>query len=477
MRMMLYHSLLHERDDMQQEKTGEIMSKAVQDVDLCVEGMRKVTTEIFDTGVLMLSYFLALMSYDPWMTLCAGVFIPFSMIIAEKMKKIVARINQKARAQSAQVAVLTVDQADHAALYRILGREKANLETFDRALSQLEKDMIAAEVLENAMQPLYNAIALTGMMVVLTMGTERVLAGTFSVGDFSAVVTMFIALALKASKASKLFNTFQKASVSWKRIQPALKPPAEEESEAETDPLVCDLVVRNLSFGYPDQKKLIEGLSFEAHAGQIIGVTGPIACGKSTLGRLLEGSLSYEGSIQLDGKELRDLNEAQRARQIARQAHDPQLFSWTIEENIRLDALGDLSLALEQAALENDLKTMPLGVKTLVGFDGNALSGGQQARIALARTLYRKSPIIILDDPFSAVDSKTERDLIGRLREDFPDSIIFLISHRLAYFYQLDQVLLFNGEGKFLIRSHEELMEISDLYRELVLSQSGKEQQ
>ena len=139
--------------------------------------------------------------------------------------------------------------------------------------------------------------------------------------------------------------------------------------------------------------------------------------------------------------------------------------------------MGDLSLALEQAALENDLKTMPLGVKTLVGFDGNALSGGQQARIALARTLYRKSPIIILDDPFSAVDSKTERDLIGRLREDFPDSIIFLISHRLAYFYQLDPVLLFNGEGKFLIRSHEELMEISDLYRELVLSQSGKEQQ
>lgn len=470
MRMMIYNHLIHEEFSMlQKESSGDLMIKAVQDVDLCVEGMRKVTTEVFDTGVLMLSYFVALFVYDWKMTLLACLSIPLSLLVAERMKKMIVAAVKKARQQSSHVADLAFDAIEHDSLYRILGQQSKNLQQFDDALMLMKKKTIKAELLENTMQPVYNIIAMAGLAVVFFFGVNNVFVGIWSVGTFSACITMFIALALKASKAGKLFNSFQKAKVSWQRIQPYLKDYVSQTEEVKTKETVEGLRVTDLSFTYPNRNEpVFENCSFVAHRGEIIGITGPVACGKSTLGWALQGLAPYQGKILIDGVELSSIATGKRASLLGYFSHQPQLFNQSIQENIQFGESGSIESVLKQVAFEQDLAMMPDRENTQVGHRGFALSGGQQARIALARTLFRQPPILVLDDPFAAVDKNTEALIFEQLKEIAKDAIVILISHRLTYFDLLNQVILMHEEGTIETGTHAALLKKSTLYKELV---------
>ena len=146
--------------------------------------------------------------------------------------------------------------------------------------------------------------------------------------------------------------------------------------------------------------------------------------------------------------------------------HDSQLLSDTIYNNITLGDGGDIMQVLHDVCFEEDLKSMPDGIHTLVGNSGIRLSGGQQARLALARALYHNGGILVLDDPFSAVDQKTEREIIRNIKEHYKDSMILLISHRVACFEQADQVILVK-DGRALCKTHEGLLKTSAAYHAL----------
>ncbi len=450
MRRMLYHSVMR-RDlaALSAEHEGDLLNKVVGDVDLCVEGLRKVITEIFDTGVLMGGYLIAMLAADWRITLPACVCIPLAMWIAERLKGVIVRWGREARAQSSAVAQQTYSDLEHMLLYRVDGVLPLRQRAYDDALAALEQKSVRANVLENSMQPVYNAISLLGVWAVLVLGGRKVLASGWTVGDFTAYLTMFAALALKASKAAKLFNSFQKAAVSWQRIQPYFTPYQPDDTADAPDPDASGLICRDLCYRSPDaQTDLLHNVSFSARPGEIIGVTGPVACGKSTLGLMLAGAANYEGQAVLNGHALGTLTPFARSRRVSYLGHTPQLLSDTIAHNITLGDAGDLTQVLEDVCFSEDLAAMPDGADTLVGNGGVRLSGGQQARIALARTLWRKTPLVILDDPFSAVDMETERRILANLRTHYADRIFVILSHRLAAFPTLDRIVyLENGHA------------------------------
>ncbi|MEG1783165.1 MAG: ATP-binding cassette domain-containing protein, partial [Oscillospiraceae bacterium] len=234
------------------------------------------------------------------------------------------------------------------------------------------------------------------------------------------------------------------------------------------------LSVDNLSFSYPDtEEKVIKDISFSAQGGEIIGVTGPVACGKSTLGLALGGLYAYGGSIKLNGVELSDFSQYEVSRRISVLSHTPQLLSESIYANITLGDEGDITPVLNQVSFQKDLETMPEGINTLVGSSGVKLSGGQQARVALARALYHNSPLIILDDPFASVDIKTETEIIENLRLKGENSIIILISHRLSVFPKTDKVIFINGDGKMSQGTHSELLKSCEGYKNIYTLQLG----
>ncbi|BCN29204.1 ABC transporter ATP-binding protein [Anaeromicropila herbilytica] len=465
MRLMIYNNIMNKStSELDNENTGNLMTRAISDVDLCVEGMRKFTTEVFDTGVLMIAYLISMLTYDVRITVLSMIFVPVAMFIAEKLKSIIYKYSKDYRTKSSEVADITYDIIENSMLYRVTGMEVENKAKYKNELKDLQDKAIKANILENSMQPVYNVIAMLGINMVIYLGGTKVIHGGWTVGVFSTYVAMFTAVAVKASKAAKLFNSVQKSQVSWKRIKPYLTEYKTKDTSSNMNNNTT-LTVKNLSFSYEKgRENIIEDISLEARKGEIIGVTGSIASGKSTLGVSLTGLYPYLGSIKIDGKELKDYSEYEKSQMISYLGHRPQLLSDTIYNNITLGSVQDISSVLEEVCFDTDMQAMPHGQNTLVGNSGIKLSGGQQARIALARALLNKSKIIILDDPFSAVDMKTEEKIIENIKNNYKDSLIILISHRLAIFNRINNIILLKNNKTADYGTHQELMKNSEIY-------------
>ena len=474
MKRVLYGNLLHtSREELERAGTGNLMTRAISDVDACVEGMRKFTTEVFDTGVALAAYFVLLLVYDWRLALLTGLFPPVAFFLAERMKKPVSRCAAVYKESAGRLNGATLERISGAVTYRVFGLEENRDRAYEDCLADYERKAAAANLWENTLPPLYQVVSMLGAVLILWLGGKNV-AGTgwasWDIAAFTAFLTCFTKLSVKTSKAAKLFNSVQKAQVSWKRIKPLLKD-VEEAPELPPAP-AAELEVSGLGFAYPGGSEVLKHISFTAEPGQIIGVTGPVACGKSTLGKAFLCELPYTGSIRFGGRELRDMTEAERASVVGYLGHQPELLSATVKENVLLGTDGPASPWLAASCLTEEVAAMPQGEDTAVGSGGVRLSGGQQARLALARTLRHKRPLLILDDPFSAVDMTTEGEIMEHLRALVGDSIILLLSHRLDRFPELDGVLWME-RGTVLAGSHQELMETCPAYTSLYNAQKG----
>ena len=485
MRLTLYDGMLHQNmEEFEKENPGNVMTCAVADVDLCVEGMRKFTTEVFDTGVLMVSYIVMLLWYDAKVTLLSVGFIPLAMFLAEKLKHVVYRYTRAYRNKSSEMADITNDRIDNAMLYRIHGADRESGKKYEKQVAECQKMAVRAYILENSLQPVYSVIAMAGIVIFLWQGGRHVLAGELSIGNFTACITIFSAMAVKAGKASKLINSMQKAQVSWQRLKPYLgsyqnaenKPDEIHVYSPQPKNQKMSIKVKDLSFGYEGQENnTLQNISFTAESGEVIGITGPVASGKSTLAKVLTGWYAYEGHIWINEKELSSYGEYERGQIMAFTGHDPELFSDTIRTNITWGEHKNVSEFLKEVSFEKDLEGMKEGVETQIGNGGIRLSGGQQARISLARALAEDRKIMILDDPFSAVDSKTEKEIMKNIRENHRDSILIMVSHRLSSFPEADRIIVLNKSGIPEYGTHQELLVRSELYRELYERQGGAE--
>lgn len=476
MKGILYGNLVAKsRASLREEGEGDIITKAILDVDDCVEGMRKFTTELFDTGVALIAYSGMLLWYDWHLALLCMIFPAISYAIAEKMKNIVQRTREAYKKQSALLSAETLDRAENAITYRVFGCESKRKMAYEENLDIFEKTAVKANIWSVLMPPIYRIISMTGVLLILFFGQKNILGEgwySWNIATFTTFLSCFVKLSVKSSSAAKLFNAVHKAQVSWKRICPLMHPAKKKEDGVLGES--GELCVKHLAFTYPDGKKVLEDISFYARPGEIIGITGTVASGKSTLGKTFLCEYPYEGSICYAGKEWRNLKEEDRRRMVGYLGHDPELFCDTIENNIKLGEEKDFMPYLKAVFLDQEVDEMEAGAKTLIGTGGIRLSGGQVQRLSLARTLYYKRPLMILDDPFSALDKKTEKEIFENLRHMTTDSIVFVISHRLYLFPDMDQVLWLE-HGCIQAGPHDELMKTVPEYAKLYQTQNGGE--
>lgn len=474
MKRILYGSLIHKsRTELEEEGTGNVLTKAILDVDDCVEGMRKFTTEIFDTGVALAAYAGMLLWYDWRLALLCMLFPPISFIVAEKMKIQVQRSGAAYKEQSGILSAATLDRAGNAITYRVFGCEEERRDAYEQNLNDYEKSAVRANIWNSVMPPIYRIISMTGVFFILYFGGRNVLGSGWTKWDVAAFATFlacFTKLSVKSSSAAKLFNAVHKAQVSWKRIRPLMKM-VEEEEPCKVQQ-AGEIEVSHLNFAYPVGNRILEDVSFTAEPGQIIGITGPVACGKSTLGKAFLCEYPYEGSIRFQNKELREMEDRERTGIVGYLGHDPELFNDSIENNILMGEKEDIQKLLKMVCFEKEVEEMEEGIHTRVGSGGVRLSGGQAQRLALARTLCHKKPVLILDDPFSALDRRTEEEIFAHLREMAKDCVVLLISHRLYLFPQMDQVLWME-KGRVMTGTHEELLRKQPDYAAIYQAQEG----
>lgn len=473
MKGILYANLVRQsRAALEKEGAGELMTKAISDVDDCVEGMRKFTTEVFDTGVALAGYAVMLLVYDWRLAILGLLFTPVSYVCAAGMKKPVQRAGAAYKKAAGALSSATLDRARNAVTYRIYGCEEARMEKYEEALNTYEKTAVRNNVWQSALPPLYLAASEAGTLFILWFGAKNVLGTGWNHWDIAAFTTFlscFTKLVVKSSKVAKLFNAVQKAEVSWKRIRPLMKTP--EQLDALQIPAAQDVTLKELAFSYGEEP-VFSGLSLTAHPGDIIGITGPVACGKSTLGRVFLCEAPYQGSVCFGGRELSALTPRQIAATVGYLGHDPELSADTVQNNVLCGSEQDAMPWLAAAALKEEVLAMEKGTETVIGSGGTRLSGGQAQRLALARTLAHPRPVLVLDDPFSALDRSTEDAIFAELQAYARDKVVFLISHRLYHFPQMQQIIFMEG-GRTTVGTHEELMTAVPVYRQLYESQTG----
>ena len=472
MKGILYANLVRQsRTALEQEGAGELMTKAISDVDDCVEGMRKFTTEVFDTGVALAGYAVMLLVYDWRLALLSLLFTPVSYFCVAWIKKPVQQAGAAYKKAAGALSAATLDRAQNAVTYRIYGCESAREARYEDALRTYEKTAVRSNVWQSALPPLYLAVSGTGTLFILWFGAKNVLGtgwNTWDIAAFTTFLSCFTKLTVKSSKVAKLFNAVQKAEVSCKRIRPLMKSP--EELPPLTVPAPADVTLENLSFAYGDTP-VFSGLTLTAHPGDIIGVTGPVACGKSTFGRVFLCEVPYGGSAKFGEKEFSALTPRQIAATVGYLGHDPELSADTIQNNVLCGDEQDAMPYLGAVALEGEVQAMENGPDTVIGSSGTRLSGGQAQRLALARTLAHPRPVLVLDDPFSALDRSTEDTVFANLQSYAKDKVVFLISHRLYHFPQLQRVI-FMEDGRTAVGTHAELMASEPVYRQLYENQT-----
>lgn len=414
-----------------------------------------------------------------------------------KNEKMIQRTGAAYKEQSGALSAATLDRAENAITYRVFGREKERQNAYEENLSAYEKAAVRANIWNTAMPPVYRVISMAGVLFILYFGQKNVL-GTgwraWGIAAFTTFLSCFVKLSVKSSSAAKLFNAVHKAQVSWNRIKPLLTRKDErtaiEDQTAEnhareckekndtvpagkTETTVQKIQISHLNFAYPDGKKILDDICLSAEKGQIIGITGAVACGKSTLGKVFLCEYPYEGQILVDGTDLQAMDEADRTKRIGYLGHDPELFFDSVENNILLGEKKEADDYLKAVCMEQEVAEMEDGKQTAVGNGGVRLSGGQAKRLALARTLCHKKPVLILDDPFSALDKNTEKQIFANLKQQTKDNIVFLISHRLYLFPQMNQVIWME-DGKAVAGTHEEILEKIPEYRSLYETQSDE---
>lgn len=453
-------------DTSNDENAGSIMTKAISDADACSEGIRKFTTEIFDTGIALISYIMMLVLYDAKLTCFVIIFQVISYLIANKLGPVVAKNASNAKESAERLNASTLDRLHLAITYRIYGEESNMHEVYEKDLQDYEDKTVRSNILETSLKPLYEIISMTGIVFIIYFGSKRVVNNLWDIAIFTTYISCFTKMAVKSSKAAKLFNAVQKAKVSWDRIYPIIDNDHEVKNRKPFD--VNTVEVCNLSYAYDDQV-IFSNVSFQAKKGDIIGITGEIASGKSTLGKVFLENSHYQGKILVNGKPLKDIEKDYAVTSYM--GHNLELFDDTIENNIEFGKEGNILPVLDIVSMKEEVENFSDGIYTKLKEGGIKLSGGQQSRIALARTLYHARGIIVLDDPFSACDKNTEKEIYENIRKEYKDSIIFLISHRLSLFDQMNQVLFIDNQS-VESGTHLELLKNNDKYKHLYFLQT-----
>ena len=467
--------------DLSHEKVGDMMSRMIGDVEQVSASVQTTITEVWDTVLLMLSYFVGCMIYSPKITLLSSIPIPIVVFAAQQIRHPLYTFSQKARKAASGINVHLQHNISGIALLRLFGLENAGRQKFSVLLDEQLKWNIAFSALQNGVRPLYILFATAGIILVMGMGGEDVINGIWTIGMFTAYLSMFTAMAVRTNVAGRVMNTWHGAKASWDRICEKLHSGADNTGTAETagvaDNRAPVLQVKSLCFRYPfSEGNCLENISFDVNRGEIIGITGPVGSGKSALAAALSGLYPYEGDVSLSGIPLNQFGESCREK-ISYMDSEQFVFSDDVLFNVTLDRqCGDAGGAIDIASMTDDVNGFEDGMKTRLMERGLRISGGQRQRISLARAWYGRPDILLLDDPFSAIDINMEQRIMKNIRAKLGNRAVLLFSHRLTAFDMTDRIIVLEKGRVGQYGTHDELMKQDGLYRDIFRAQKFLEQ-
>lgn len=362
-------------------------------------------------------------------------------------------------------------------------REAYEKVRFGKANDDLIRTQLQVLTIFAFMNPVMNALMYVVVVMILVAGSYEVSVGTATPGNIMAAITYTTQLLNGILMLVMLFQNISRGLASWKRVKEVLDSEPELKngnSDGKTD-IRGQIEFRNVSFAYPGSSQIVlKNINLTIQPGETIAVMGATGCGKTSLVNLIPRFYDVtEGSILVDGVDVREYKQKALREKIAFALQKSELFSVPIRENIAWGcpkaSESEIIRAAKAAQADGFIQSAPDGYNTMVAERGMSLSGGQKQRISIARAIIKGAEILIFDDSTSALDLKTEANLYAALRESSSDSTKIIIAQRIASVRHADRIVVLSGGSIEACGTHEELMSTCKTYRDIYDSQLGEE--
>ena len=462
--------------------TGEIVSRVIADVDQFADGLLLGFTQLFTGVVTILGTLGFMISIRPGIALVVVLLTPLSFVVARFIAThTYSYFRQQSETRGEQTAFID-EMIGNQKVVKAFGHERQNVERFDEINERLEKCSLQAIFYSSLTNPctrfvnnvVYAGVALAGALVCVACG-----GAGFTVGSLSALLSYANQYTKPFNEISGVVTELQNALACASRIFQLIAEPPQTPDAPDARVLKDaqgQVEMKDVSFSYVPDRKLIEALNLSVKPGQHVAIVGPTGCGKTTLINLLMRFYDVNGgAIRVDGTDVRQITRASLRANYGMVLQETWLKSGTIRENLVMgkpDATDEEVIAAAKACHAHSfIKRLPQGYDTVIGEDGGRLSQGQKQLLCITRIMLCLPPMLILDEATSSIDTRTELKIQHAFTTMMDGRTTFIVAHRLSTIREADVILVMRDGSIVEMGSHEALLQRNGFYARLYNSQ------
>ena len=462
--------------------TGEIVSRVIADVDQFADGLLLGFTQLFTGVVTILGTLGFMISIRPGIALVVVLLTPLSFVVARFIAThTYSYFRQQSETRGEQTAFID-EMIGNQKVVKAFGHEQQNVERFDEINERLEKCSLQAIFYSSLTNPctrfvnnvVYAGVALAGALVCVACG-----GAGFTVGSLSALLSYANQYTKPFNEISGVVTELQNALACASRIFQLIAEPPQTPDAPDARVLKDaqgQVEMKDVSFSYVPDRKLIEALNLSVKPGQHVAIVGPTGCGKTTLINLLMRFYDVNGgAIRVDGTDVRQITRASLRANYGMVLQETWLKSGTIRENLVMgkpDATDEEVIAAAKACHAHSfIKRLPQGYDTVIGEDGGRLSQGQKQLLCITRIMLCLPPMLILDEATSSIDTRTELKIQHAFTTMMDGRTTFIVAHRLSTIREADVILVMRDGSIVEMGSHEALLQKNGFYARLYNSQ------
>lgn len=461
--------------------TGSLVTRLTNDVTQLQSTVAFAVRMLLRSVLLFAGSIYMLYLNSPSFSLVCGVLLPVVLVVCILFLKKVSPLYGKVQDRLDAINSFLQEHIAAARVVKAYVNEEYEMSRFSAANDELCRVNLTVQILLAFMRPCMNILLNLGMVFIIYLGNISVQAGTgVTPGQIMGSLTYMTMILSRMVMLSNVFQNFTRGAASWKRVKEVLDSPevlADGSGSGEAGK-TGEVEFRDVSFAYPgsSDREVLKHISFRVRRGETLAIIGATGSGKSTLVHLIPRFYDVtEGSVLVDGVDVREYSQSALREKIATVFQTAQLYSRSIEENIRWGVPEadpwQIKQAAQTAQADDFICAAENGYYTQVTESGHSLSGGQKQRLAIARAVLKRPEILIFDDSSSALDLKTEAALHDALREEFGDATQIIVAQRIASVRRADRILVLENGEISAQGTHAQLLERSPLYREICDSQ------
>ena len=476
LRRTLYHHIqrlslsYHDR-----KKTGDVISRVTSDIDAIQDFVSQALLGIV-VNVVTLTGMLAVMFYLNWrFTLIALSVAPILFAVVYVYTRRIKKASRAVREKEGEVISIVQEVLSSIRVVQAFAREDYEQTRFEKQSLESVETALRARSLKAKLTPIVQIVVAVGTCLVLWYGVRLVLAGEITSGSLLVFFLYLGKMYKPMRELSKMTDTLSKTAVGYERIKEVIETEREirnVKGALSAPPFKGLIEFSHVDFGYTPDNLILKDVNFKIEPGQLAAFVGPTGAGKTTIASLVARFYDpVKGEVRIDGKDVRSYKIKSVRRQVSFVLQENLLFHATIWQNIAYGrpeaSREEIIEAARLANADEFIRKMPQQYDTLVGERGVTLSGGQRQRIAIARAIIRNSPILVLDEPTSSLDSASEELVFEALARLIEGKTSIVIAHRLATVKRADVIFVLDECSIVEQGTHEQLLSRKGLYSEL----------